>query len=41
MNVPSVVFLPLVDLEVVSEIAVACRRDERLPVVSRFLADLG
>jgi DNA-binding transcriptional LysR family regulator len=41
INVPSVVFLPLVDLGLVSEIGVAYRRDERSPAVSWFLADLG
>jgi DNA-binding transcriptional LysR family regulator len=41
MNVPSVVFRPLADIELVSELAVAYRRDERSPAVNRFLADLG
>jgi len=35
------VFLPSADLELVSEVGVAYRRDERSPTVSRFLADLG
>jgi DNA-binding transcriptional LysR family regulator len=41
MNVPSVVFRPLADIELVSELAVAYRRDERSPAVSWFLADLS
>src|SRR5258707_9793288 len=41
MNVPSVVFRPLADIELVSELAVAYRRDERSPAVNYFLADLG
>ena len=39
MSVPSVVFRPLADLELVSELAVAYRRDERSPAVNRFLVD--
>ncbi len=35
------VFLPSGDLELVSELGVAYRRDERSLIVSRFLADLG
>jgi hypothetical protein len=35
------VFLPSADLELVSEVGVAYRRDERSPTVSWFLADLG
>jgi DNA-binding transcriptional LysR family regulator len=41
MSVPSVVFRPLADIELVSELAVAYRRDERSPAVSLFLADLS
>ena len=41
MNVPSVVFRPLADIELISELAVAYRRDERSPAVSWFLADLS
>jgi DNA-binding transcriptional LysR family regulator len=41
MNVPSVVFRPLADIELVSELAVAYRRDERSPAVRWFLADLN
>jgi DNA-binding transcriptional LysR family regulator len=41
MNVPSVVFRPLSDIELVSELAVAYRRDERSPAVCWFLADLN
>ena len=41
MNVPSVVFRPLADIELVSELAVAYQRDERSPAVNCFLADLG
>jgi len=41
MKVPSVVFRPLADIKLVSELAVAYRRDERSPAVSWFLADLS
>jgi DNA-binding transcriptional LysR family regulator len=41
MKVPSVVFRSLADIELVSELAVAYRRDERSPAVSRFVADLS
>jgi len=41
MTVPSVVFRPLADVELVSELAVAYRRDARSPAVSWFLADLS
>jgi DNA-binding transcriptional LysR family regulator len=41
MSVPSVVFQPLADIELVSELAVAYRRDERSPAISWFLADLS
>jgi DNA-binding transcriptional LysR family regulator len=41
MNVPSVVFRPLADIDLVSEVAVAYRRDVRSAVVCRFLAGLG
>jgi DNA-binding transcriptional LysR family regulator len=41
MKLPSVVFRPLADIELVSELAVAYRRDERSPAVRRFLADLS
>lgn len=41
MNVPSVVFRFLADIELVSEVAVAYLRDERSPAVSWFLADLS
>ena len=41
MNVPSVVFRPLADIELVSELAVAYQRDERSPAVNCFLADLS
>jgi LysR substrate binding domain len=37
MNVPSVVFRPLADIELVSELAVAYQRDERSPAVNCFL----
>jgi len=41
MNVPSVVFRPLADIDLVSEVAVAYRRDERSPSVSWFLTGLS
>jgi DNA-binding transcriptional LysR family regulator len=41
MKVPSVVFRLLADIELVSELAVAYRRDERSAVVRWFLADLS
>lgn len=41
MNVPSVVFRPLADIDLVSEVAVAYRRDERSVAVRRFLAGLS
>jgi DNA-binding transcriptional LysR family regulator len=41
MNVLSVVFRPLADLELVSEVAVAYRGDERSPVANRFLVDVS
>ena len=40
MHVPSVIFRPLADIERVSELAVAYRRDERSPAVNLFLAKL-
>jgi DNA-binding transcriptional LysR family regulator len=41
MHVPSVVFRPLADIDRVSELALAYRRDERSPAVSLFLAKLS
>lgn len=41
MHVPSVVFRSLADIELVSELAVAHRRDERSLAVNCFLADLS
>jgi DNA-binding transcriptional LysR family regulator len=41
MNVPSVVFRPLADIELASELAVAYRREERSPAINCFLADFG
>ena len=41
VNVPSVIFRPLGDLDLVSELAVAYRVDERSPAVRWFLADLS
>jgi DNA-binding transcriptional LysR family regulator len=41
MSVPSVVFRSLADIELISELGVAYRRDERSPAVSWFLADLS
>jgi len=41
MNVPSVVFQPLADIELVSEPAVAYRRHERSPAISWLVADLS
>jgi DNA-binding transcriptional LysR family regulator len=40
MHVPSVVFRPLADIERISELAVAYRRDERSPAVNSLLAKL-
>jgi DNA-binding transcriptional LysR family regulator len=40
MHVPPVVFRPLADIERVSELAVAYRRDERSPAVNLFLTKL-
>jgi DNA-binding transcriptional LysR family regulator len=41
MHVPSVLFRTLADIELVSELAVAYRRDERSPAINCFLADLS
>ena len=41
MHVPSVVFRPLADIDRVSELALAYRRDERSPAVSLFVAKLS
>jgi DNA-binding transcriptional LysR family regulator len=40
MHVPSVIFRPLADIERVSELAVAYRRDERSPAINTFLEKL-
>lgn len=41
MRVPSVVFRPLADIQLVSELAVAHRRDQRSPAVNFLLTRLG
>ncbi|HEX3444678.1 MAG TPA: LysR substrate-binding domain-containing protein [Chthoniobacterales bacterium] len=40
MHVPSVVFRPLADIQLLSELAVACRRDEHSPAVNSVLTKL-
>ena len=40
MHVPSVVFRPLADIQRISELAVACRRDEHSPAVNFLLTKL-